>query len=280
MRGSALHSIVSSSVWTELPHWINAQNFTATVLGGLAVAALKNPFLRLIKGRKARKAGRPGNTVVLDCFTGLKYWFSKKDIQRGIAAWDHKEDPKKQDPRDPITVNSALELQSQIQGYIEYLLNAVEGADRVLIHKFHNGGKYHTGVSTQKMKLVYEACRHRGFKVDNEMSGADFVLEKMGGILKKVVDNRYLHLTIKEDKDKYCFTPYFQLLQEDGVEANHLSILRSNGQWRNIGLLSIHFIKSKKETLTEKEMMIIAKARRDISLLLVGDIKGYPKNHI
>ena len=74
-----------------------------------------------------------------------------------MEAWDHKEDPKKQDPRDPITVNSALELQSQIQGYIEYLLNAVEGADRVLIHKFHNGGKYHTGVSTQKMKLVYEA---------------------------------------------------------------------------------------------------------------------------
>ena len=38
-------------------------------------------------------------------------------------------------------------------------LNAIDGADRVVIHKFHNGGKYHTGVSTQKMKLVYEGSK-------------------------------------------------------------------------------------------------------------------------
>ena len=109
----------------------------------------------------------------------------------------------------------------------------------------------------------------------------DFNLEKMGSILKKVVDNRYLHLTMKEDKEQYGFTPYFQLLQEDGVEANHLAILRSGKErYRNIGLLSIHFIKRKKKSLTEKEQMLLAKARRDIQMLLVGDVKGYPKNHI
>ena len=215
-----------------------------------------------------------------DPMTGLKYDFYKKDVQTGLDRWYHAEDREK-DPSDPITQNTALELQSQIQGYLEYLLSAIDGADRVVIHKFHNGGKYHTGVSTQKMKLVYEAARTKGFRIDNEMSGTDFNLEKMGGIIKKVVDKRYLHLTMKEDKVLYGFTPYFQLLQEDGVEANHLAILRSGREkYRNIGLLSIHFIKRKKKSLNDKERMILAKARRDIQMLLVGDVKGYPKNHL
>ena len=92
-------------------------------------------------------------------------------------------------PKDPINATQ-LELQSQVQGYIENLLDALK-ADRVLIHKFHNGGKYHTGVSTQKMKLVYEATKKRGRRIINELAGGAFVLEKMGGILKKVVDNKY-----------------------------------------------------------------------------------------
>ncbi len=216
---------------------------------------------------------------IKDPLTGVKYKVYKSDIEKGLKTFE--KESRKKDPEDPITLNTALELQSQIQGYCEYILNAIDGADRVVIHKFHNGGKYHTGVSTQKMKLVYEAARLKGFRIDNEMSGPDFNLEKMGGILKKVVDNRYLHLTIKEDKEQYGFTPYFQLLQEDGVEANHLAILRSGKeQYRNIGLLSIHFIKRKKKSLTEKERMLLAKARRDIQMLLVGDVKGYPKNHI
>lgn len=217
---------------------------------------------------------------IKDPITGLKYKVFKEDIQKGLHQWEANEKRKK-DPQDPITLNTALELQSSIQGYCEYLLNAIDGADRVVIHKFHNGGKYHTGVSTQKMKLVYEAARNKGFRIDNEISGTDFNLEKMGGILKKVVDNRYLHLTIREDKELYGFTPYFQLLQEDGVEANHLAILRSGQEkYRNIGLLSVHFIKRKKKSLNDKERMLLAKARRDIQMLLVGDVKGYPKNHI
>jgi len=185
----------------------------------------------------------------------------------------------KQDPNDPIN-STALELQSQVQGYIEYLLQAVSGADRVLIHKFHNGGKYHTGVSTQKMKLVYEATRKKGRRIDNELNQPDFVLEKMGSILKKLVDDRYLYLTIKEDRDEYGMTAYFQILEDDDVASNHLSILRSNGQWRNIGVLSIHFFSELKTELSAKEQMIVSKARRDIALLLVGDTKGYPRNHI
>jgi len=99
--------------------------------------------------------------------------------------------------------------------------------------------------------------------------------------LKKVVDKRYLHLTMKEDKKKYEFTPYFQLLEEDGVEANHLRILRSGRDtYRNIGLLSIHFIKRKKRSINQKEIMLIDKAVRDIQLLLVDDLKGYPHNNI
>ncbi len=190
-----------------------------------------------------------------------------------------KKNKDKQDPNDPIN-STALELQSQVQGYIEYLLQAVSGADRVLIHKFHNGGKYHTGVSTQKMKLVYEATRKKGRRIDNELNQPDFVLEKMGSILKKLVDDRYLYLTIKEDRDEYGMTAYFQILEDDDVASNHLSILRSNGQWRNIGVLSIHFFSELKTELSAKEQMIVSKARRDIALLLVGDTKGYPRNHI
>jgi len=185
----------------------------------------------------------------------------------------------RQDPNDPIN-STALELQSQVQGYIEYLLQAISGADRVLIHKFHNGGKYHTGVSTQKMKLVYEATKKKGRRVDNELNQPDFVLEKMGSILKKLVDDRYLYLTIKEDRDMYGMTAYFQILEDDDVASNHLSILRSNGRWRNIGVLSIHFFSELKKELSAKEQMILSKARRDIALLLVGDTKGYPRNHI
>lgn len=251
----------------------HGSSILASTTSGLAVAGI----IYLVKRYNSNKPEKP--EVVKDAMTGIKYELTKSEIKDGIHRWDRERRSK--DPKDPITVNTALELQTQIQGYIEYLLSAIDGADRVVIHKFHNGGKYHTGVSTQKMKLVYEAARAKGFRIDNEISGTDFNLEKMGGILKKVVDNRYLHLTMREDKEQYGFTPYFQLLQEDGVEANHLAILRSGQeQYRNIGLLSIHFIKRKKKSLTEKEQMLLAKARRDIQMLLVGDVKGYPKNHI
>jgi len=248
-------------------------SYLLATASGLSVAGITY----LVKRYHATRPEKP--EIVKDAMTGIKYQLTQDEIRTGIHKWEGER--RKKDPTDPITANTALELQSQIQGYCEYLLNAIDGADRVVIHKFHNGGKYHTGVSTQKMKLVYEAARYRGFRIDNEISGADFNLEKMGGILKKVVDNRYLHLTIREDKEQYGFTPYFQLLQEDGVEANHLAILRSGKEkYRNIGLLSIHFIKRKKKSLTEKEQMLLAKARRDIQMLLVGDVKGYPKNHI
>ncbi len=92
---------------------------------------------------------------------------------------------------------------------------------------------------------------------------------------------KYLFINLRDIKDRetYCFTPYFQILDDDGVSANHLSILRSNGRYRNIGVLSIHFF-NKRGNLSPKEMMIISKARRDIALMLIGDINGYPKNLI
>jgi len=190
---------------------------------------------------------------------------------------EHNKKKNRQDPKDPINATQ-LELQSQVQGYIENLLDALK-ADRVIIHKFHNGGKYHTGVSTQKMKLVYEATKKRGRRIVNELAGGAFVLEKMGGILKKVVDNKYLHLIMSTHREEFSMTPYFQIMEDDDVAANHLSILRSNGRWRNIGLLSIHFFETKK-SLTAKEELIVSAARRDISLLLVGDTKGYPENQL
>ena len=129
------------------------------------------------------------------------------------------------------------------------------------------------------MKLVYEATKKRGRRIINELAGGAFVLEKMGGILKKVVDNKYLHLIMSTHREEFSMTPYFQIMEDDDVAANHLSILRSNGKWRNIGLLSIHFFEPKK-SLTAKEELIVSAARRDISLLLVGDTKGYPENQL
>ena len=158
---------------------------------------------------------------------------------------EHNKKKNRQDPKDPINATQ-LELQSQVQGYIENLLDALK-ADRVIIHKFHNGGKYHTGVSTQKMKLVYEATKKRGRRIVNELAGGAFVLEKMGGILKKVVDKKYLYLIMSRDRKDFGMTPYFQILEDDDVYANHLSILRSNGKWRNIGVLSIHWFEPKKD---------------------------------
>ena len=181
---------------------------------------------------------------------------------------------------DPVTRNEQLEKQTRIQALIERLLEGIS-ADRVIIHKFHNGGKFYTEQSTQKMAVVYQASRYKYFRLDNEICGGDFNLEKMGSILKKVVDKRYLHLTINKDEDKYKYTPYFQLLEEDGVESNHLRILRSGREtYRNIGLLSIHFIKNKKKSINEREIMLIDKTVREIQCLLVNDHKGYPKNHI
>lgn len=181
---------------------------------------------------------------------------------------------------DPITLNEQLEKQARIQALIERLLEGIS-ADRVIIHKFHNGGKFYTEKSTQKMAVVYQASRYKYFKLDNEINGGEFNLEKMGSILKKVVDKRYLHLTIDKDKDVYKYTPYFQYLEEDGVESNHLRILRSGRDtYRNIGLLSIHFIKHKKRSINEREIMLVDKTVREIQQLLVNDHKGYPKNHI
>lgn len=182
---------------------------------------------------------------------------------------------------DAITANEQLQKQTEIQAKIERLLGAVDGADRIIIHKFHNGGRFYTEQSTQKMAVVYQASRYKYYKIDNELNGGNFNLEKMGGILKKVVDKRYLHLTMKGDKEKYKHTTYFQILEEDGVEANHLRIIRSGREtYRNIGLLSIHFIKRKKKGLSEREIRLIDEAVRDIQLLLVKDLKGYPKHQI
>jgi hypothetical protein len=86
---------------------------------------------------------------------------------------------------------------------------------------------------------------------------------------------------MKGDKEKYKHTIYFQILEEDGVEANHLRIIRSGREtYRNIGLLSIHFIKRKKKGLSEREIRLIDESVRDIQLLLVQDLKGYPKHQI
>ena len=209
-----------------------------------------------------------------------KLWnrFTKKEKQEEIVLTPER---RKRVKDDAITANDQLQKQTDIQGRIERLLGEIDGADRVIIHKFHNGGKFYGGKSTQKMALVYQASRYKYYKIDNELNGGEFNLEKTGSILKKVVDKRYLHLTMKEDKKKYEFTPYFQLLEEDGVEANHLRILRSGRDtYRNIGLLSIHFIKRKKRSINQKEIMLIDKAVRDIQLLLVDDLKGYPHNNI
>ncbi len=181
---------------------------------------------------------------------------------------------------DAITANAQLEKQTQIQARIERLLGEIEGADRVIIHKFHNGGKFYTEQCTQKMAVVYQASRYKYYKIDNELNGGNFNLEKMGGILKKVVDKRYLHLTMDKDKDKYKHTPYYQILEDDGVEANHLRIIRSGREtYRNIGLLSIHFIKRKKKGLTVREIRLIDNAVNAIQLLLVNDNKGYPEHY-
>ncbi len=209
-----------------------------------------------------------------------KIWnlFAREEEQEEVVLMPEK---RKRVKDDAITANEQLQKQADIQGRIERLLGEIDGADRVIIHKFHNGGKFYGGQSTQKMALVYQASRYKYYKIDNELNGGEFNLEKTGSILKKVVDKRYLHLTMKEDKKKYEFTPYFQLLEEDGVEANHLRILRSGRDtYRNIGLLSIHFIKRKKRSINQKEIMLIDKAVRDIQLLLVDDLKGYPHNNI
>tara|TARA_R110002167_G_scaffold315210_1_gene520770 strand:- start:351 stop:1046 length:696 start_codon:yes stop_codon:yes gene_type:complete len=222
--------------------------------------------------------------VILGAFTENCLQFVKEfwyGILLPFVGWYFKRSRGKkkyiQCPKDPIN-STQLELQSQVQGYIEDMLRDLK-ADRVLIHKFHNGGKYHTGVSTQKMKLVYEASKRRGRRIKNELAGDCFLLEKMGGILKKVVDKKYLYLIICRDRDVFGMTPYFQILEDDDVYANHLSILRSNGKWRNIGVLSIHWFESKK-SLTAKEAMRIQDAQTHMSLLLVGDTKGYPANQI
>ena len=227
---------------------------------------------------KRKSLNKPSiKTRVTDYLTKRKYDYTRDQLDKVRRAYDSEQG--QQDPNDPIN-STALELQNQVQGYIEYLLDAISGADRVVIHKFHNGGKYHTGVSTQKIKLTYEATKKKGRRIDNELNQPDFVLEKMGGILKKLVDDRYLYLTINKDREAFGSTPYFQIMEDDDVASNHLSILRSNGQWRNIGVLSIHFFSTSKKELSAREKMIISKARRDIALLLVGDTKGYPRNHI
>ena len=206
-------------------------------------------------------------------------WQNRKDNSCPSAHKKYTKEERTRSKQDLVSANKQLEIQTDIQAKIERLLVSIDGCDRVLIHKFHNGGKFYTAKSTQKMALVYQACLYKYFKIDNEMSGGNFNLEKMGSILKKVVDKGYLHLTINKDKEKYMYTPYFQLLEEDGVEANHLRIIRSGRKsYRNVGLLSLHFIKKKKRGLTVDEVLLIDRVVREIQQILTDDQKGYPEN--
>ncbi len=250
----------------------------AGAVGALTIFVLDH-YDHIVADVRGWLSGPIGGIVVNFILNWIK---DKKAADQHRRVDDHIEpERRRRATDDAITANDQLDKQAEIQAKIERLLGAIDDADRIIIHKFHNGGKFYTEQSTQKMAVVYQASRHKYFKIDNELNGGNFNLEKMGGILKKVVDKRYLHLTMKEDKEKYKHTTYFQILEDDGVEANHLRIIRSGREtYRNIGLLSIHFIKRKKKGLNQREIRLIDETVHSIQRLLVKDLKGYPKHQI
>lgn len=159
---------------------------------------------------------------------------------------------------DPIKIQNNID--ENIITAIEFLREELD-ADRVVIQEFHNGGKYFSGSSQQKLSISYETCKKGVSSIFRKFQNVR--VSALCNIIKRSMTNDIL-INLEEEK---C--PYSYDLQTHGTTTSAFTILKTLTN-RKIGLLSIHYVNRNKTKLTEKEKDLITSQRRIISGYLVS----------
>ena len=164
----------------------------------------------------------------------------------------------KKEKYDPIKAQNNID--ENIITAIDYLREELK-ADRVVIQEFHNGGKYFSGSSQQKLSITYESCRKGVSSIFRKFQNVR--VSALCSIIKRAMsDNILINLEAET-----C--PYSLDLQSHGTECAAFTIIKTLTK-RNIGLLSVHYVNRNKPKFTEKEKDLINSQRRIISGYLVS----------
>lgn len=164
----------------------------------------------------------------------------------------------KKEKYDPIKIQNNID--ENIITAIDYLREELK-ADRVVIQEFHNGGKYFSGSSQQKLSITYESCRKGVSSIFRKFQNVR--VSALCGIIKRSMSDDIL-INLEAEP---C--PYSLDLQSHGTECAAFTIIKTLTK-RNIGVLSIHYVNRSKPKFTEKEKDLINSQRRIISGYLVS----------
>lgn len=159
---------------------------------------------------------------------------------------------------DPIEAQNNVD--ENIMTAIEFLCQELD-ADRIIIQEFHNGGKYFSGNSQQKLSITYERCKRGVSSIFRRFQNVR--VSALSNILKHSMTDQIL-VQLDDERCAYSYD-----LQTHGTTSAAFTILKTLTN-KNIGLLSIHYVNRSKTKLTEREKDLINRQRRIISGYLVS----------
>ncbi|MDB4396085.1 hypothetical protein N9Z65_00550 [bacterium] len=160
---------------------------------------------------------------------------------------------------DPI--QSQNQVDENVMTAIEYLRDELD-ADRVVIQEFHNGGKYFSGCSQQKLSISYELCRKGVSSIFRKFQNVR--CSALSSILKRSMSEKIL-TALEEEKCAYSYD-----LQTNGTNTAAFAILKTLTN-KHIGLLSIQYVNRSRGELTQEERDLI-----DRQILIIS---GYLVSH-
>jgi len=159
---------------------------------------------------------------------------------------------------DPVAAQNTVD--ENVMAAIEYIQQELD-ADRVIIQEFHNGGKYFSGSSQQKLSITYEFCRKGISSVFRRFQNVR--VSALSNILKHSITNQ-IHVNLDDEKCAYSYD-----LQTHGTTNAAFTILKTLTN-KNIGLLSIHYVNRDNIALTDKQKELVDRQRKIISGYLLS----------
>tara|TARA_R100000951_G_scaffold114358_2_gene118463 strand:+ start:59 stop:652 length:594 start_codon:yes stop_codon:yes gene_type:complete len=159
---------------------------------------------------------------------------------------------------DPVAAQNTID--ENVMAAIEYIREELD-ADRVIIQEFHNGGKYFSGSSQQKLSITYEFCRKGISSVFRRFQNVR--VSALSNILKHSISDQ---ITVNLDTEKCA---YSYDLQTHGTSTAVFTILKTLTN-KNIGLLSIHYVNRDNIKLTDYQQKLVDRQRKIISGYLLS----------
>ena len=129
------------------------------------------------------------------------------------------------------------------------------------IQEFHNGGKYFSGSSQQKLSITYEFCRKGISSVFRRFQNVR--VSALSNILKHSISEQ-ITVNLGAEKCAYSYD-----LQTHGTSTAVFTILKTLTN-KNIGLLSVHYVNRDNIKLTDDQQKLVDRQRKIISGYLLS----------